>query len=225
MKAESIDILKAKVIATYRKHGDKPYLTIMDADGIRKYTGNEVADEIEQETAFGVDCINKLIQLTIDLLSRDKMKYDGAKLSVDVVPLNFYVENIGGKVAKCSIRDKKINTKPFKSGLHINTVKGIMEHPILHIPAYTFEEDDSFVECRRCAVLEEESSIVLTPHQVDVLLYLSQELTWRLGTSKADTKTMNALVEMGLVRVNKYANGDFWQMTDNGIIESDKLKP
>lgn len=40
--------------------------------------------------------------------------------------------------------------KPFKSGLKINTVKGVINHPILNIPAYVFEEDDSYVECRRC---------------------------------------------------------------------------
>lgn len=45
---------------------------------------------------------------------------------------------------------KQREPKPFKSGLKINTVNGIINHPILNIPAYTFVEDDSFVECRRC---------------------------------------------------------------------------
>jgi hypothetical protein len=58
-----------------------------------------------------------------------------------------YADNIGKKVTK----DKK----PFKSGLRINTVKDVIEHPILKIPAYTFVEDDSYVECRRCKVLVE----------------------------------------------------------------------
>jgi hypothetical protein len=40
--------------------------------------------------------------------------------------------------------------KPFKSGLKVNTVKGIISHPILGIPAFTFLEDESYVECRRC---------------------------------------------------------------------------
>lgn len=40
--------------------------------------------------------------------------------------------------------------KPFKSGGKVNTVKGVVDHPVLHVPAYTFEEDDSIVECRRC---------------------------------------------------------------------------
>jgi len=72
MKIESIDILKQKIIRTYRKHGDEPYLRT----NARIYTGNEIAEEIEKETEFGVECVNKLIQLTIDLLARDKMKYE-----------------------------------------------------------------------------------------------------------------------------------------------------
>lgn len=48
------------------------------------------------------------------------------------------------------VRKKK---KPFKSGLMINTVKGVIDHPILNIPAFTFHEDDSYVECRRCIVV------------------------------------------------------------------------
>jgi len=55
-----------------------------------------------------------------------------------------YEENIGKRV------HKGWSGKAFKSGLKINTVKGVINHPILNIPAYTFEEDDSYVECRRC---------------------------------------------------------------------------
>ena len=44
----------------------------------------------------------------------------------------------------------KISPKPFKSGSKVNTVRGVIDHPVLHIPAFTFEEDDSHVECRRC---------------------------------------------------------------------------
>ena len=54
-----------------------------------------------------------------------------------------YGENIGRKVIKTS-------KKPFKSRLIYNTVKDIINHPILNIPAYTFVEDESYVECRRC---------------------------------------------------------------------------
>lgn len=55
---------------------------------------------------------------------------------------------------KVQARKGLINKKKFKSGLYQNTVKGIMNHPILNIPAYVFEEDDSYVECRRCRPVE-----------------------------------------------------------------------
>lgn len=54
--------------------------------------------------------------------------------------------------------DKKVvkngSGKPFKSGLKVNTVKDVIQHPLwdssIDMPAYTFFEDDSYVECRRC---------------------------------------------------------------------------
>ncbi len=55
-------------------------------------------------------------------------------------------------VDKCVCKHK--SNKAFKSGSKINTVKGIINHPILNIPAYVFYEDDSYVECRRCEVCE-----------------------------------------------------------------------
>ena len=64
-----------------------------------------------------------------------------------------YKNNIGKHVSKGSITNKETNNKPFKSGLVINTVKGVITHPILKIPAYTFDEDDSYVECRRCIIV------------------------------------------------------------------------
>lgn len=60
----------------------------------------------------------------------------------------YYESFIGCKVQKKS--KSGTEPKPFKSGLKINTVKGIMNHPQLNIPAFTFEEDESYVECRRC---------------------------------------------------------------------------
>jgi hypothetical protein len=51
------------------------------------------------------------------------------------------------------VRKKK---KPFKSGLMINTVKGVINHPILNTLAYTFHEDDSYVECKKCIVVPPE---------------------------------------------------------------------
>ena len=44
----------------------------------------------------------------------------------------------------------KVSGKPFKSGQKTNTVKGLIVHPALKVFAFTFEEDDSYVECRQC---------------------------------------------------------------------------
>jgi len=59
-------------------------------------------------------------------------------------------QNIGKKCTKSY--GKTGNVKPFKSGLKTNTIKGVIDHPILHIPAFIFEEDDSYVECRKCKI-------------------------------------------------------------------------
>jgi hypothetical protein len=59
-----------------------------------------------------------------------------------------YGHLIGKKVRKLSRAGTE--PKPFKSKSKINTVKGIIQHPILAMPAFTFEEDDSYVECRKC---------------------------------------------------------------------------
>jgi hypothetical protein len=45
-------------------------------------------------------------------------------------------------------------SKPFKSGLQVNTIRALTTHPTLQLPAFLFEEDDSCVEMRRCHVLE-----------------------------------------------------------------------
>lgn len=54
-----------------------------------------------------------------------------------------YESLVGQRVIKKSLR-------PFKSTFQINTVKSVVNHPQLNIPAFTFEEDASYVECRRC---------------------------------------------------------------------------
>lgn len=82
-----------------------------------------------------------------------------------------YTENIGKKVSKA------VSKRKFKSGLHINTVKNVINHPILNIPAYTFEEDDSYVECRRCEVIEiksisNERNNRLTEYQKKILKFI-----------------------------------------------------
>lgn len=73
-------------------------------------------------------------------------------------PDSFYENEIGEKVGKVSLKKgvEIFNKKKFKSGRFINTIKGVMVHPKLNIPAYTFEEDDSYVECRRCKIFNKD---------------------------------------------------------------------
>ena len=63
-----------------------------------------------------------------------------------------YTSFIGKQVSK---KPNGQNSKPFKSGSKINTVKGIIEHPQLKVPAFTFVEDDSYVNCSRCHLVEQ----------------------------------------------------------------------
>lgn len=76
-----------------------------------------------------------------------------------------YEANIGRRVTKGTIFTGDANQKKFKSGLFINTVKGVINHPILNIPAYTFDEDDSYVECRRCFIIDTHQVIDLVYHE------------------------------------------------------------
>ena len=65
-----------------------------------------------------------------------------------------YEENIGKRVEKSGFKKEGKRVRPFKSGFKINTVKGVINHPILNIPAYIFEEDDSYVRCEQCKIIE-----------------------------------------------------------------------
>ena len=86
--------------------------------------------------------------------------------------------NIGKKVSKTAfnrVRGLNVNPTPFKSGKQINTVKDVIEHPTLKIPAYTFEEDSSYVECRRCDVIET-ISIIADTYKLDSVFNINHEL-------------------------------------------------
>jgi len=76
-----------------------------------------------------------------------------------------YEANIGRRVTKGNISTGDANHKKFKSGLYINSVKGVINHPILNIPAYTFDEDDSYVECRRCFIHDTHEVLDLVYHE------------------------------------------------------------
>jgi hypothetical protein len=64
---------------------------------------------------------------------------------------------VGKRVWKNPKTTSKFEPKPFKSGLKVNTVTGVIVHP--HGPhkylAFTFLEDDSSVECFRCSLAPE----------------------------------------------------------------------
>lgn len=72
--------LKRKAIETYLKYGDNKALVIK---GKRTYTGNEIAHEIVNETDLGIDIVNKIMQLSIDLLKRDKINLPEQKTIVE----------------------------------------------------------------------------------------------------------------------------------------------
>ena len=55
-----------------------------------------------------------------------------------------------GTIQEPGTKVSKFTGKPFKSHRKVNTVKGVVEHPILGTPAFTFEEDDSVVDVRMC---------------------------------------------------------------------------
>lgn len=59
---------------------------------------------------------------------------------------------IGEKVWKHPKTTSKFEPKPFKSGKKVNTVKALVVHEQTGGWGFTFEEDDSVVECFRCSV-------------------------------------------------------------------------
>jgi hypothetical protein len=68
------------------------------------------------------------------------------------------MENFISKTAEeykllIGLKCKKTSNKPFKSTFWENTIKNVIQHPVLHIPAFTFNEDESYVECRRCIII------------------------------------------------------------------------
>lgn len=68
-----------------------------------------------------------------------------------------FEQNIGKKVIKKRLKKsgESRSSRPFKSGFKANTIKGVVEHPELGTPAYIFEEDDSYVDCESCYLVDE----------------------------------------------------------------------
>lgn len=64
-----------------------------------------------------------------------------------------YIGNIGSRCIKKS--KEGTVPKPFQSGFKTNTISGVIKHPIMEKEfAYTFLEDDSYVEVRRCIIID-----------------------------------------------------------------------
>jgi hypothetical protein len=72
MSKELTEELKQLITLSYREYGDDK-VVVWDN---KSYSGNELADEIEQETILGIELLNNVIQLTIDLVKRGKVKRD-----------------------------------------------------------------------------------------------------------------------------------------------------
>jgi hypothetical protein len=58
----------------------------------------------------------------------------------------------------------------------------------------------------------------LTYQEQDFLLILNDELSIPLYSTKVNLRTMNSLMYKGLVKLSKYGNSDFWELTDNGCL-------
>ena len=98
----------------------------------------------------------------IEYPKKNKRKKKGQEYPTDPT---LYMGNIGAYVAKLSGTDTA-QPPSFKSGSKVNTVKGIIEHPILKVPAYTFEEDDTYVACHSCFVIDpREPMTVIEEHE------------------------------------------------------------
>jgi hypothetical protein len=61
----------------------------------------------------------------------------------------------------------------------------------------------------------------LTDKQKEALLLLKEEKSFSLDSSKVHKNTMNALYFKSLVKTSRYANGEFWEITDKGLDEVD----
>jgi len=61
--------LKQKMIETFLKYGERKVLVSKG----KTYTGNMLADEVSKESEVGLDMLKCIINLTIDLLSRDRI--------------------------------------------------------------------------------------------------------------------------------------------------------
>jgi hypothetical protein len=57
----------------------------------------------------------------------------------------------------------------------------------------------------------------LTEKQKDALQLLKEEKSLSKNGCKIHNNVMNSLYFKGLVRLPRYANGEFWELTDDGL--------
>lgn len=63
---------------------------------------------------------------------------------------------VGLRVCKTSKSNNKTAPKPFKSGFRVNIIKDAsFIHPVSGNLCFTFEEDDSYVQCYQCRIAPE----------------------------------------------------------------------
>lgn len=61
--------LKENLIKTYQRYGSDKMLTYKG----KSYSGIDLSKEIQDGTEFGIELITNMIELTIDLVKRDKI--------------------------------------------------------------------------------------------------------------------------------------------------------
>ena len=105
-----------------------------------------------------------------------------------------YEPNVGKQVCKTTLK-KHGNPKPFRSGNKVNTVKGVIMHPIMNIPAYLFVEDDSYVECRRCHLIEDKEKTTFT---VGLDITLTQDIA---GNNRYTKDALVHILSLGHVKL------------------------
>ena len=102
----------------------------------------------------------------------------------------------------------KFSGNPFKSGFKVATVTGVVtnEHDPKKRPAYTFEEDDSIVNCELCGNIEEHvpntfidirvgDIIHMLTDKNDIDTYLEATITYIEPYNKYDQEHISFVVE------------------------------
>ena len=95
---------------------------------------------------------------------------------------------------------KKRSKKPFKSGKKINTVKSITVHAETSHLGFTFEDDDSVVECWRCVQIDSaEYFSAMTIEQALQYCY-KHEKVYVFETDQRTFDCLIAIVENGTIK-------------------------